>query len=233
MTTKRGKLYARDANGELYQILPEGPYGEYRGAAVNADGESGFVPPAAASAWNKFLRGDGQWVAIEGGSGGGGGGSSEAIPIYAGPTASAHGVTGTVPVAAYADRMMFLRGDATWAEPIPPVYQGATASSSGVSGAVPAASSEERAMFLRGDGEWAPVAAGSGGGGEGFREVSVTDILPTDLTFQNLENESIVVYLTDTSSSEYHGTLYVKDTGGNPVPFLPEVIGNAAIEALS
>lgn len=63
-STVYGKLYMKDANGDIVQIIPDVAafHEEYHGATAIADGITGTVPPAQSSERNMFLRGDGQWV---------------------------------------------------------------------------------------------------------------------------------------------------------------------------
>lgn len=58
-----GKIYLKDANGQVRQFVPEAYIGttEYEGATASAAGVSGLVPPAAAGQQNNVLRGDGSW----------------------------------------------------------------------------------------------------------------------------------------------------------------------------
>ena len=64
-TVKYGKLFMKDANGGLVQILPETSTNvpNYQGATASATGVAGLVPPAQSSQMDKYLRGDGTWAA--------------------------------------------------------------------------------------------------------------------------------------------------------------------------
>ena len=63
MPAAYGKLYIKDANGHVNQILPEAYIGstEYVGATSNANGTAGLVPPAQSAQKGNYLRGDGSW----------------------------------------------------------------------------------------------------------------------------------------------------------------------------
>ena len=62
MTVKYGKLYAKDASGNVVQIIPESQtIEEYQGATSNAAGLPGLVPGALSSEKDKYLKGDGSW----------------------------------------------------------------------------------------------------------------------------------------------------------------------------
>ena len=78
MPAAYGKLYIKDSNGAISQIIPEA-YSintEYVGATSNANGTAGLVPPALSSQKGNYLRGDGSWsnvafgdaVALSGGA---------------------------------------------------------------------------------------------------------------------------------------------------------------------
>jgi hypothetical protein len=58
-----GKLYMKDANGNIAQIVPEAynPTTQYVGATASANGSTGTVPPAQSSQRNWFLGGDAEW----------------------------------------------------------------------------------------------------------------------------------------------------------------------------
>ena len=63
MPAAYGKLYIKDANGTISQIIPEA-YSintEYVGATSNANGTAGLVPPAQSAQKGNYLRGDGSW----------------------------------------------------------------------------------------------------------------------------------------------------------------------------
>ena len=70
-TVKYGRLYMKDANGDLVQIMPaaNSSVQAYQGATSNADGVAGLVPAATSANKDKFLRGDGTWAEVSGGSG--------------------------------------------------------------------------------------------------------------------------------------------------------------------
>jgi hypothetical protein len=58
-----GKLYMKDANGNVAQIVPEAynPITQYVGATASANGTTGTVPPAQISQRSWFLGGDAEW----------------------------------------------------------------------------------------------------------------------------------------------------------------------------
>ena len=58
-----GKLYIKDANGNVAQIIPEAynQVTQYVGATASANGTTGTVPPAQSSQRTWFLCGDGEW----------------------------------------------------------------------------------------------------------------------------------------------------------------------------
>ena len=63
MPAAYGKLYIKDSNGTLSQIIPE-TYTyttEYIGATSSTNGSAGLVPPALTSQTGHFLGGDGSW----------------------------------------------------------------------------------------------------------------------------------------------------------------------------
>lgn len=63
MPAAYGKLYIKDANGTISQIIPEAytTNTEYVGATSNANGTAGLVPPALSAQKGNYLRGDGSW----------------------------------------------------------------------------------------------------------------------------------------------------------------------------
>lgn len=63
MPAAYGKLYIKDANGTISQIIPEAytTNTEYVGATSNANGTAGLVPPAQSAQKGNYLRGDGSW----------------------------------------------------------------------------------------------------------------------------------------------------------------------------
>ena len=63
MPAAYGKLYIKDANGIVNQIIPETYISstEYVGATSNANGTAGLVPPAFSYQKGNYLRGDGSW----------------------------------------------------------------------------------------------------------------------------------------------------------------------------
>ena len=63
---KYGKMYMKDASGNIVQIMPKTAsiIPDYQGATASANGIRGLVPAAQASQKDKFLRGDGTWQEI-------------------------------------------------------------------------------------------------------------------------------------------------------------------------
>lgn len=61
-----GKLYIKDANGSISQIIPEAytTNTNYVGATSSANGTAGLVPPAMSYQSGNFLRGDGSWFNV-------------------------------------------------------------------------------------------------------------------------------------------------------------------------
>ena len=60
---KYGKFYAKDASGNLIQIIPQAAatIEDYSGATSSAAGTAGLVPAATSLEREKFLKGDGTW----------------------------------------------------------------------------------------------------------------------------------------------------------------------------
>lgn len=63
MSVVYGKLYMKDASGNLVQVIPESNsvIPDYQGATVSAAGVSGLVPAAMSSQKDMYLKGDGTW----------------------------------------------------------------------------------------------------------------------------------------------------------------------------
>ena len=63
MSVVHGKLYMKDASGNLVQILPDANPNitDYQGATDSAAGVAGLVPAALQSQRNMCLKGDGTW----------------------------------------------------------------------------------------------------------------------------------------------------------------------------
>ncbi len=104
MPASYGKLYVKDANGTVRQIIPEAYTNitNYVGATSSANGAAGLVPPAMTYQKDNFLRGDGSWAELT-------------LPnVYQGATSSAAGVAGLVPSATIAEKDNFLAGDGNW-----------------------------------------------------------------------------------------------------------------------
>ena len=61
---KFGKIFMKDASGNLVQIIPESASKSsiYQGATTTASGIAGLVPSAAINQKDKFLKGDGTWA---------------------------------------------------------------------------------------------------------------------------------------------------------------------------
>ena len=151
MPAAYGKLYIKDSNGAISQIIPEAYTinTEYVGATAAANGTAGLVPPALSAQKDKFLRGDGTWAEL-------------VLPSdYVGATSNASGTHGLVPAATSAEKDYYLKGDGTWGQIVIPTvsnYVGATSGANGTAGLVPAATSSEKDYFLRGDGTWTDLS---------------------------------------------------------------------------
>ena len=104
---KYGKLFMKDANGNLVQIVPESnaSISNYTGATSSAAGVAGLVPAATSAQRESFLRGDGTWAE-----------AASPVSEYVGATENANGTSGLVPAAQSSQKEKFLRGDGTWQE---------------------------------------------------------------------------------------------------------------------
>ena len=183
----------KDASGSLVQIIPQANVAvpSYTGATSSAAGSAGLVPAAQSSEREKFLRGDGTWQEVSGGSG------STSSP-YQGATANADGVAGLVPAATSAQKDNYLKGDGTWGQIVVPTvsnYVGATASASGTAGLVPAATSAEKDYCLKGDGTWGEVASTSA------KEIASLDVEPTASNTSDLDNGSLIFWNTSSAQN--------------------------------
>ncbi len=63
MAEKKGKLFVKDSNGSVVQIIPEAVavIPDYQGSTSATAGTSGLVPAALSTQREKYLRGDGTW----------------------------------------------------------------------------------------------------------------------------------------------------------------------------
>ena len=63
ITIKHGKLYMKDASGNLMQIVPDTSplVPDYQGATASSAGSAGLVPAATAAQRDLYLKGDGTW----------------------------------------------------------------------------------------------------------------------------------------------------------------------------
>ena len=182
---KYGKLFMKDAEGTLVQIVPQSSttIPNYTGATASAAGSAGLVPPAQSAEREKFLRGDGTW-------------HSAAAPVsdYVGATAGASGTHGLVPAATSAEKDNYLKGDGTWGSiASPATYIGATGSAKGTAGLVPAATIAQKDNYLKGDGTWGSVSTA--------KDVSITSTTPTSANTSSLDNESIILVQTTSGDS--------------------------------
>lgn len=102
---KYGKLFMKDANGNLVQIVPESnaSISNYTGATSSAAGVAGLVPAATSAQRESFLRGDGTWAE-----------AASPVSEYVGATENTNGTSGLVPAAQSSQKEKFLRGDGTW-----------------------------------------------------------------------------------------------------------------------
>ena len=182
---KYGKLFMKDAEGTLVQIVPQSSttIPNYTGATSSAAGSAGLVPAAQSAEREKFLRGDGTWAA-----------AAEPVSDYAGATAGASGTHGLVPAATSAEKDNYLKGDGTWGSiAAPATYVGATGSANGTAGLVPAATIAQKDNYLKGDGTWGSVSTA--------KEVSITSTTPTSANTSSLDNESIILVQTTSGDS--------------------------------
>ena len=85
----------------------------FSGATENDNGSSGLVPAPLSADRTKFLRGDGTWQTVSGGTGG-------SISEFTGATSSSDGSSGLVPAPLIAEKDYFLKGDGTWGEIVIP-----------------------------------------------------------------------------------------------------------------
>ena len=58
---KPGKLYKRDADGNLSRLILTAEVPDYQGATALTNGTAGLVPAATTESRNKYLKGDGTW----------------------------------------------------------------------------------------------------------------------------------------------------------------------------
>lgn len=93
-------------------------------ATASAAGKAGFVPPPAAGAQTKYLRGDGTWQTPPD--------TNTTYSNMTAATASAAGKAGLVPAPAAGEQGQFLRGDGTWQTPANTTYGNATQSAAGL-----------------------------------------------------------------------------------------------------
>lgn len=93
-------------------------------ATASTAGKAGFVPPPAAGAQAKYLRGDGTWQTPPD--------TNTTYSNMTAATASAAGKAGLVPAPAAGKQGQFLRGDGTWQTPANTTYGNATQSAAGL-----------------------------------------------------------------------------------------------------
>lgn len=153
------------------------------GASSGSDGVGGGVTVPLAGQQNRFLRGDGSWIALAFGTV-----SSVAVAVPAEFSASAAITTsGTITITkANQSANTVWAGPASGSAAAPafraldpndiPVMVGASSIASGTSGAVPAAAAGQDAYFLRGDGTWGTSGIGSG------TVTSIDVAVPAELT---------------------------------------------------
>lgn len=117
--------------------------------------------------------------------------------VMTGATASAAGKKGLVPAPASAARKKYLRGDATWQNPIDDitVFTAATASSPGAKGLVPAPQAGDQGRFLAGDGEFHDIqfdfdagVTGVKGSSESSYRTGQVNITKANIGLGNVDN---------------------------------------------
>lgn len=125
--------------------LTDTTYSDFGGATSSTAGSAGLVPAPAAGDNTKYLKGDGTWATVQGGSAytAGNGIDIDAnneisiddtvvaelvdLPgVMIGATSSSPGVGGTVPAPAAGDEGKFLQGDGTWGTPTDTTYTAGT-----------------------------------------------------------------------------------------------------------
>lgn len=79
---------------------------DFTGATSSSNGVHGYVPAPAIADRNKYLKGDGTWSEVSGGT----------ASDFTGATASTAGVHGLVPAPAAGQQEYYLKGDGTWGE---------------------------------------------------------------------------------------------------------------------
>ena len=80
-------------------------YSAFTGATSSVAGAAGLVPAPAAGDDDKYLKGDGTWGTVSGGT----------TSDFTGATSSTAGVHGLVPAPAAGDDVKYLKGDGSWA----------------------------------------------------------------------------------------------------------------------
>lgn len=142
-----GKNYpvVLDGNGKMYVNVPwtdtNTTYTNMGAASASAAGKAGLVPPPAAGAQAKYLRGDGTWQTPP----------NTTYSNMGGATSSAAGSAGLVPAPAAGKQASFLRGDGTWVVPTNTTYGLASTTANGLLRQLNGSTSS----FMRGDGTWA------------------------------------------------------------------------------
>lgn len=142
-----GKNYpvVLDGNGKMYVNVPwtdtNTTYTNMGAASASAAGKAGLVPPPAAGAQAKYLRGDGTWQTPP----------NTTYSNMGGATSSAAGSAGLVPAPAAGKQSSFLRGDGTWVVPTNTTYGLASTTANGLLRQLNGSTSS----FMRGDGTWA------------------------------------------------------------------------------
>ena len=123
-----GKNYpvVLDENGKMYVNVPwtdtNTTYTNMGAASASAAGKAGLVPPPAAGAQAKYLRGDGTWQTPP----------NTTYSNMGGATSSAAGSAGLVPAPAAGKQASFLRGDGTWVVPTNTTYAKANTTTLGL-----------------------------------------------------------------------------------------------------
>lgn len=172
LVSKAGNLIFASPNGSsgtpTFRALVPTDLPVFAGASSGADGTAGGVPIPTAGQQGFFLKGNGNWSAITGGTV-----TSIGLSMPAEFSVGSSPITGagTIAVTKATQAM-----NTVWAGPVGgvdavptfrelsavdlPVMVGANSMSAGTQGAVPAPTAGQQSLFLRGDGNWTVPSAG-------------------------------------------------------------------------
>lgn len=170
-------------------------------ATANTGGIAGLVPAPLVANSAQFLRGDGIWATVAGGS---------TATDMVGATVSAAGTAGLVPAPLTANIAQFLRGDGEWATAASAmVGANLTANTNGISGLVPAPAAANATQFLRGDGTWS--------GPSFFADTTGNTVLSFATAYHKRSVSSLYMFnFTDVADGLYQSlTLEVAFTSGS------------------